>query len=381
MVWAAFIFWFLLAGVIFAYLGYPLLLALLRPLRHRYRQAAPLTWPPVTLVIAAYNEAAILPEKLRNCLALAYPKNCLRILVVADGSTDATANVVSAFPGVTLLLDPLRGGKTAALNRALREVRTPFVVFSDANTLLPADAVTRLLRPFGDPKTGAVAGEKRVRHSSGMGFAEGWYWHYESFLKQLDAGFYSVVGAAGELFALRTELFTELPNDTLLDDLALSLEVSFRGYRIAYEPAAYAMEAPSGSLASEQRRKVRIAAGAFQLLSRLRWRRFLNFKRLGFQFFVRRWMRWVFCPLALPLLFILNLVLALSNGAYGYQVLFGIQLALYALAFFGAVLLRRNRAFLPATIPFYFLFMNYCLLAGWSRFRQGKQSVLWERAR
>ncbi|RYZ23325.1 MAG: glycosyltransferase family 2 protein [Chitinophagaceae bacterium] len=375
----AFLFWILLAGIFFAYAGYGLLLLVLRPFRRvAVSSGAEL---PVTIVIAAYNEAAILPAKIRNTLALDYPAHLLQVLVVADGSTDDTAAALAPFAGVRLLHEGPRRGKTAALNRAMTEVTTPFVVFSDANTELNPEALRLLLRHFGDPRTGAAAGEKRVRHSSGIGFAEGWYWHYESAMKTLDAGFWSAVGAAGELFALRSELYRDQPEDTLLDDLALSLEVGLQGFRVAYEPGAFALEAPSDSLAAERTRKVRIAAGAFQLLQRLSWRRLLARPALAFQFVVRRWMRWVFCPLALVLLLPLGAALSFFTDSLLYDLLWAAQLLVYLLAGIGALLLRRNRAFFLTTLPFYFLFMNACMLAGWYRWRRGRQSVLWDKAR
>ncbi|RYY66153.1 MAG: glycosyltransferase family 2 protein [Chitinophagaceae bacterium] len=378
---AAALFWFLLAGVFFAYVGYPLLLLALTAFRRRRDLPVPEQWPELTLVVAAYNEAAILPEKIRNALALDYPAGRLHLLVVTDGSTDGSADLLATFAGVEVLHQDQRRGKTAALNRALAAVRTPLVVLSDANTELAPGALKLLLRHFENERVGAVAGEKRVRHSSGMGFAEGWYWHYESFVKRLDARLYSVVGAAGELFALRTALFRPMPEDTLLDDLALSLHIGLQGRRIAYEPGAYALEAPSASLRDEQTRKVRIAAGAFQLLERLPWRNLLGHPLLAFQFVARRWLRWVFCPPALPLLLLLNAALSVWHGAPLYDWLLGGQLLAYTLAAAGAGLLRRNRAFFLTTVPFYFLFMNACLLAGWWKYRKGRQSVLWEKAR
>jgi biofilm PGA synthesis N-glycosyltransferase PgaC len=379
MGWIALIFWLLLAGVFFTYAGYGFLLLALRPLRRR----PPVTnlEAPVTMVIPAYNEASLLPEKIRNTLALDYPVHLLHILVVADGSTDNTAAALAPFTGLTLLLEGPRSGKTAALNRAMAQVQTEFVVFSDANTILNPEALRLLMRHFSDPDTGAVAGEKRVYHTNGMGFAEGWYWHYESFMKRLDASFWSAIGAAGELFALRSALYVPLPRDTLLDDLALSVHVGLQGSRIAYEPGAYALEAPSASLAAEQTRKVRIAAGAFQLLERISWRRLWHRPAIFFQFAVRRWMRWVFCPIALPLLLLLGAVLAAFTDSFLYDFLWTAQLLLYLLAAAGALLLRANKAFFLTTLPFYFVFMNACMLAGWWRWRKGRQSVLWEKAR
>ncbi|MDB5251970.1 MAG: glycosyltransferase family 2 protein, partial [Flaviaesturariibacter sp.] len=210
--------------------------------------------------------------------------------------------------------------------------------------------------------------------------AEGWYWQYESFLKRLDASFYTVVGAAGELFAMRRALFTPLPEDTILDDLMLSLQVCEAGYTIAYEPLAFATEPPSLSLGDEAIRKKRIAAGAFQALSRLSMASLANRPALLFQFLSRRWLRWVACPPALLLLVPVHIVLVLNGAPLLYSTLLALHAAFYAAAAAGWWLLRRGRVCAPATIPFYFLFMNACMLAGARAYRRGKATVLWEKA-
>ena len=158
-------------------------------------------------------------------------------------------------------------GKTAALNRGIHFVTTPIVVFTDANTHLNREALRKIVHAFANPETGCVAGEKRIavqaKDNAASG-GEGLYWKYESALKKLDSRLYSAVGAAGELFAIRRELFEEMPADTLLDDFILSLRIVMRGYTIAYCADAYAVENGSADMREEEKRKVRIAAGGLQ---------------------------------------------------------------------------------------------------------------------
>jgi cellulose synthase/poly-beta-1,6-N-acetylglucosamine synthase-like glycosyltransferase len=374
------LFWVLFGVIFYAYVGYGALLQLLQFFKRPAKLQTMEALPPVTLLIASYNEASILPQKIANCLALDYPSEKLTVLVVTDGSTDGSPTLLKDFPGVQILHESTRRGKTAAINRAMETVTSPIVIFSDANALLNRNCLKKLVRHFQDPKVGAVAGEKKVAFASGMGSAEGWYWKYESFMKRLDASFYTVVGAAGELFAMRQSLFSPPPEDTLLDDFALSMQVCLQGFIIAYEPDAFATEAPSASLYNEQQRKMRIAAGAFQSLKRLSWRRLFSIPSLAFQFLSRRWLRWVVCPVGLVLLFLTNAFLAVCSTSFFYEALFALHLLFYGLACIGWWLIRRNKAFALVTVPFYFLFMNYCILAGYFQFLNGAHTVLWKKA-
>jgi cellulose synthase/poly-beta-1,6-N-acetylglucosamine synthase-like glycosyltransferase len=376
----SFLFWLLLAAVFYSYIGYALLVWVIRKIRPHAPSTETAPLPPVTLIIACYNEERILPLKLENTRALNYPPHLLRLLVVNDGSVDNTAALLEQYPWVDVVHHPERRGKIAALNTAMQQVQTPVVVFSDANSLLNPESLTYLVGHFSEAHIGAVAGEKKIAHTSGMGDAEGWYWKYESLMKQLDAALYTVLGATGELFALRTHLYQPMGEDVILDDLMLSMQVSRQGYAIAYEPRAFATEAPSATLADEERRKVRIATGAFQSLQRLPLRTLLSRPVLAFQFFSRRWLRWVVCPFAIPLLLVLNVVLALYAEALLYDYLLLVHTLFYGAAFIGWLLILRNRSFALTTIPFYFLFMNYCMIKGLLQFRAGRQTVLWSKA-
>ena len=157
-----------------------------------------------------------------------------------------------------------------AMNRGVKFVETPIVVFSDAITTLGKESIRRIVKLFQDPKTGCVSGEKRIVNGEKAAAAgEGLYWKYESTLKKWDAELNSVVGAAGELFAIRTELFQEVEPDTILDDFIISLRVAMKGGSIQYDPEAYAIETASANVKEELKRKIRIAAGGIQSVIRL----------------------------------------------------------------------------------------------------------------
>jgi len=250
---------------------------------------------------------------MKNSLSLDYPEDKLQICWVTDGSSDKTNEKLSEYRGVTVLFQPQRRGKTAAMNRGMKFVKTPIVVFTDANTLINKEAAKEIVKAFADPRIGCVAGEKRIavkdKDTASAG-GEGIYWRYESALKDLDSRLYSAVGAAGELFAIRTSLFEEMPEDTLLDDFILSLCIARKGYRIAYCKNAYAMESASLNMKEEGKRKVRIAAGGIQATRRLRplWNIF-RYGWLSFQFVSHRVLRWTITPIALFLLVPLNIAL------------------------------------------------------------------------
>ena len=273
------LFWISLFIVFYTYIGYGIVLYILVKIKETFRKPvhypmpADEELPEVTLFIAAYNEEDVVDEKMQNCLALDYPADKLQIFWVTDGSNDHTNERLSHWSRATVLHQPERQGKTAALNRGMKFVKTPLVVFTDANTHLNREALREIVHAFVNPKVGCVAGEKRIAMQSKDNAAsggEGIYWKYESTLKALDSRLYSAVGAAGELFAVRRELFEDMRTDTLLDDFILSLRIAMRGYTIAYCAAAYATESGSADMQEEEKRKVRIAAGGLQSIWRLR---------------------------------------------------------------------------------------------------------------
>ncbi|SEG20458.1 glycosyltransferase family 2 protein [Parabacteroides chinchillae] len=381
------LFWFAVFLVFYTYLGYGILLFILVKVKELFYGKsdsfqAPEILPEVTLFIAAYNEEDIIRDKMMNCQALAYPKDKLKIIWITDGSTDNTNNLLSKYPEVTTLYQPKRQGKTAALNRGIKFVTTPFIVFTDANTMLNKDAITEIIKCFSNSKVGCVAGEKRVEIQAKQGATagEGIYWKYESTLKDLDFRLYSAVGAAGELFAIRTNLFEQMPDDTLLDDFILSLRIAQKGYKIAYCKNAYAIESASLNMQEEEKRKMRIAAGGLQSIWRLR--SLLNvfrFRTLSFQYISHRVLRWTITPLFLFILIPLNLLLI--KGSLFYTAIFILQTLFYIMAYAGYQFEQRQLRSKSLFIPYYFLFMNINVIKGFFYLKKNKGNGAWIKAK
>ncbi len=386
------IFWSGFFLVFYAYLGYGFVLFLLVRIKRLFgrpgRSAADY-FPEVTFIVCAYNEEDCMAQKIANSVALDYPPGQIHFFFVTDGSDDRTPDTVRSYPfsGDTrwaLYHEPQRRGKIAAFQRAMQFVQTPFVISTDANTLVNREAVRNIMRHFSDPAVGAVAGEKRIRmgEKAGAGSAgEGIYWKYESLLKKWDAELWSVVGAAGELFAFRTEVYEHVPPDTIVEDFYLTMRIAQKGYRVQYEPEAYAVETSSASVAEEMKRKVRIAAGGLQAVVRLA--PLLNIFKYGvlsFQYISHRVLRWTLAPLLLPILLIINAMIAWQGNDF-YRGLFAVQLLFYGAALAGYLLERRELRMKAFFVPYYFCLMNYSMYAGFFRLVRGRQSVLWERAK
>ncbi len=381
-------FWISVFIVFYTYAGYGLLIWLLNILRSgiRSRNAhiSDNFEPGVALIIPAFNEEAYIAGKIENALRLNYPKDKLQIYVVTDGSTDQTPAIVSKYAGIVLLHQDQRKGKAAAMNRAVPVSQESIIVFSDANTMLNEDAIREMIKFYTNPKVGAVAGEKKIfqsLQSKAAAAGEGFYWKYESFLKKQDAELYSVVGAAGELFSLRKELYQPTEEGVIIEDFVLSLRIAKRGFMVKYTPAAFAIETASVSIKEERKRKIRICAGGFQaifILSDL-----LNVFKYGiltFQYISHRVLRWTITPVCFILLLPLNLLLVQRQMGIIYVILLFGQLFFYLLALFGWLFENRSIRLKLLYIPYYFLFMNTSVFMGLKRIMLEKQSVLWEKA-
>jgi biofilm PGA synthesis N-glycosyltransferase PgaC len=199
------IFWFSLFIIFYSYIGYGILLYVLVKIKKIFTrsklktQREDLFEPEISLIVSAYNEEDFIERKIKNTLELNYPANKLKIIFITDGSSDNTHLIIDQYKNILSLHEAERRGKLAAMNRAMQFVNTPYVIFSDANTLLNADCVKEIAKHYADAKVGGVAGEKKVINdfeNTAAGVGEGLYWKYESFLKKLDSSFHSVVGAA-----------------------------------------------------------------------------------------------------------------------------------------------------------------------------------------
>lgn len=387
MIGASFyIFWTGIFVVFYTYLGYGIVIFFLSKVKRRpYPFPAPADHelPFVTMLIAAFNEESFIEEKIKNTLALDYPADKLSILIVTDGSTDRTPDMVRQFQPVQLFHEAERKGKIHAVNRVMKFVKTPIVIFSDANTNLNREAIKNIVRHYKDEKVGGVAGEKRIfvrKEDNASGSGEGLYWKYESFLKRKDSEVYSVVGAAGELFSVRTILYEEPAENMIIEDFILSLRIAMKGYRFMYEPDAQAMENAAASVAEEWKRKVRISAGGFQSIVKLS--SLLNPFRYGllsFQYISHRVLRWTLAPLFLPLILISNVILAAGGDSF-YQIVLLLQLIFYFIAWLGQLFRNKKISIKGFFVPYYFSVMNLSVYAGFLRFIKGSQSILWEKA-
>ena len=372
------LFWLCLAIVVYTYVGYGLILYLLVFIKRLAIKAKPLAditddcLPEVTLMVCAYNEEDIISEKMSNTHSLDYPADRLHLVWVTDGSTDNTNSILSTYPDVKIVFSPERRGKSAALKHGIKEVYTDIVMMTDANTMLNPEAIREIVRLMQDPKVGCVSGEKKVMAKSDSDEAaqgEGLYWKYESTLKRLDSELYSAMGAAGELCVIRRQLMTDIPDDTLLDDFVISMEIVRMGYKIAYTSKAFAMEYGSADLHEESKRKRRIAAGGLQ--SSWRLRSLMNPLRhpvVAFQFVSHRVLRWTITPVCLFALIPLNTILVLSGEGIIYTIIWILQILFYASALAGM------------RISKYFVFMNLNVFRG-MEYLLNNTSGTWEKAK
>ncbi|MEJ7779635.1 MAG: glycosyltransferase family 2 protein [Daejeonella sp.] len=383
-------FWIFFFIIFYTFFGYGILLFILVRVKRLYKKPVLFSQlydpPSVTVIVAAYNEEDLIEEKIKNCLDLNYPENKLQLIFITDGSSDRTPEVVKRYPEIQLLHEDGRLGKMAAIKRAMPYVSGYVTVFTDANTFLNKDALVHLLKHYQNPQVGAVAGEKKImvnRSADASSAGEGFYWKYESALKKWDYELYSNVGAAGELFSIRTDLYQPVETDTIIDDHMIAMRIAEKGYIIAYEPNAYALESASADSSEELKRKIRIAAGGIQSIYRLKKAAnpFIN-PMLTFQYFSHRVLRWAVTPWLMIFLFILNIMIIIRYPDMElYAVILALQISFYLAALLGWFLERKKIKLKIAFIPFYFSMMNYAVIAGTFRYFKGTQSAAWEKSR
>lgn len=373
------LFWLSALAVTWTYLGYPLFIRWLARRRPRPHLQAPLE-PTVTFIIPALNEEAVITAKLENLLSLDYPPALGEIIVIADGSTDRTVELVQAYAerGIQLLFQPERRGKIAAMNRAVPAAHGEILIFSDANTFMEPDSIRALVRNFADPQVACVSGEKRIRPAAQLqAEGESAYWRYESALKRADSQVSTAIGALGEFFAIRRTLYRPLAEDSIIEDFVLSMQLVMEGWRVVYEPAAVTWETASPTLRGEWRRRTRMAAGGFQALGRLRGLFSPRYGLVGFQYFSHKVLRWL-APLFM--LLALGTAAVLTRWPF-YRLCWWGQVGFYALAGLGGLLEILSVRSKWLRIPFYFCFTNATALAGLIRYLTRRQTVLWTKAR
>ena len=374
--------WSAVAAVVHVYVGYPALLALLARLHRRPVRRREIT-PSVSLVVAAYQEEQVIQDKLENCLQLDYPRERLEIVVVTDGSSDSTPQIVGSYAdrGFKLLHQPERRGKSAAINRAVAEVRGEILVFSDANALYRPDALRKLVRNFTDGSVGCVSGRKTVvQAGADIAASEGTYWRYESALKRHESLLGSTMGVVGEMLAIRARLFEKIPGHIINDDAYLALRVLRAGHRVLYEPEALSWEVGAASVQEDAVRRQRIAAGRYQVLFSPRalwpWRD----PWALFQLVSHKLLR-----LLLPFFMLAALggsaALVALAPTPSWIALLASQLAFYAFAAVGWAAESAGQRGGPAALAYYVARSNLAVLQSLTGYLGGTQNVLWTKAR
>jgi cellulose synthase/poly-beta-1,6-N-acetylglucosamine synthase-like glycosyltransferase len=372
--WEA-LFWLALVILAYHYLGYPLLLIALGLGKKEELRCADIT-PCVSLIISAYNEEAVIRQKLDNSLALDYPRDQLEIIVASDGSTDCTPAIVRDYAdAVTLYHYPQRRGKNAALNDTVPHVRGDILVFTDANGMYRKDALRLLVRHFADPRVGCVCGELIYRNPTGNPVAEGYnhYWRYDQWLKKLESRLHSLLGANGSIFAVRRPLNEPL-NPRTSNDMVLPIKIAARGFAVLYEPAAVSVEAGSAGEREELRRRSRIVArgllGVWEVLPTIiSHRRFL----LLLQLVSRKLIRYMYPLLLIPLL-VSNIFLP---GPF-YRTILALQLIPYALVPIGYVCGKAGKKLRLLSLPYYFFVGNLAALLGLLKVLSLRELATWE---
>jgi biofilm PGA synthesis N-glycosyltransferase PgaC len=388
-----FLFWVCVLLIVYVYVGYPMILAILARLR-RKAEDYPVITPQVSILIAAYNEQNVIATKLENTLALDYPKECLQVVVAADGSDDHTPQIVDTFAerGVELSYDFHRRGKMAAINRALPRLKHEILVFSDANNLYAPDALIELVKPFSDPKVGAVTGSKNIMDDpDAHAKADGLYWRYESTIKKYETALGSCTGVTGEILAIRRSLYQPPPDHVINDDFFIGMGVLRQGYRLVYAPRAHSYERSSLTEQDEALRRSRIVAGRFQAMlmagSLLPWRSPV----LVWQVISHKFMR-PLVPFLMIIAFLATLAaciwqLAPLNHGWLYLappynfLCMATEVFICILAIFGSSLKDKGLLGKILYLPTFLVNSNFAALLGLYSFFTGKQTALWRRAR
>lgn len=376
------VFWLSVSGIMYAWVIYPLLVWVLARVSSRRLTSADhvdaeFEWPLVTLVIAAYREESVILDRLNNAVMLDYPSDRLQILIGCDGDEDLTGEVVNHYADerVRLLQYPVRRGKASVLNDTVREARGDIIVFSDANTHMRPDAIKKLVWHFADSEVGGVCGQLVLTDPLTGRNVDGIYWSFENFLKRNEAKIGGLLGVNGAIYAIRRELFSSIPPNTIVDDFLIGMRIHLHHRKLVYEPNAMAFEETAPTISGEFNRRVRIGAGNFQSL---RWLLpLLNPKRgtVALTFFSHKLMRWL-CPVFLLAGLISNIFL-IEDLFYSRTL--ALQIVFYVSAMAGLKIGGGPGWKKLLRLPTMFVAMNIALLCGFFRLISTTQSGTWQR--
>jgi cellulose synthase/poly-beta-1,6-N-acetylglucosamine synthase-like glycosyltransferase len=326
-------------------------------------------------VVPAYNEERCLPEKLANLEQLDYPPGKIEVVFVSDGSTDGTNEILTGLkhPNWRTIVVSERKGKFNALNHGVSEAHSEILVFSDASTLVARDAIRKLVRHFSDVRVGAACGSVQLVGGVESRQTEGVYWKYESMLHMMEGRLGATVTASGAIYALRRHCYKVLESSDVIDDFIIPLHARKMGYRVLYDPEAIATEFSADSVKGEFTRRVRLAVGSFQALSRIKGLPLANY--LGFALLSHKLLRWIL-PFLLIGVFVSNAFLL--NHAF-YVFLFLCQVAFYVWAGLGFLFRRKMQRVRFALVGYFLVAIHFAFLVGFWRYLWGQTGSTWER--
>jgi len=385
---ALWVFWICAALVLYAYFVYPVILFVLYsaeqirrdlaylPSRRDRRIAPPAgQFPEVSLIIAAYNEEKRLPEKLANIQQLEYPREKLEVILVSDGSTDRTNELLSATADdqIKIILLPARGGKSNAVSVGVARASHDLFVFSDAATLFAPDAITKLVRHFSVSKIGVVCGLLRFQSSAESQQTEGVYWKYETILRLMEARLGASLTASGAIYAIRRECCCALSSDVVIEDFVVPMRARQLGYEVHCDPEAIGVEYAAPTVSGEFTRRVRLAGGSFRAIKELIRVPLNPITTLAFA--SHKLLRWIVPFLLILLLASNTLLLALP----AYAALFVFQIVFYLWGYLGFQFREKMKLVRFGLLGYFWLAMNLAFLVGFWRFISGRDDAVWQR--
>ena len=379
------LFWGAGGGLVYTFLGYPLLVATLARVRPKPVRRASVQ-PMVTVLIAAYDEARTIAARLQNCLSLDYPPARLEIVVASDGSSDGTVEIARGYargarpgPAVRVLAYPWRRGKPSVLNDTVPYCAGDIIVLGDARQQWDTDAVRCLVENFADETVGAASGELCLTNEAGAAIGEGVsaYWRYEKMIRRAESAVHATVGATGAIYAIRHRLFEPVPADTLDDDVLIPLRIVRRGYRVVFDGRARAYDRVAARGREEYTRKIRTIAGVLQLFGRERWLWWPTHS-LWVQAISHKLLRLV-APLLMLVALVTSAIAATTHVVYALA--FAGQVTFYAAAAVGALVGRRSNGLARAlAVPYAFCLLNLTTMVSVWQFASGRQTVRWRKA-
>lgn len=370
----------LILAIIYSYVGYPLVLALIARLNPANVTPDDNFQPEVTLLIVAYNEEKEIEDKIKNCLTLDYPRNLLKIVVASDGSTDATNTIAEKFKnqGVNLIAYPQNRGKITALNASMGKIYSEIVVFSDANVTYDCQALRKLVRNFADPRVGVVSGRVRLLNDTlSYGDSEKAYYGIEHFIQEQEGKIGALVGGDGAMYAIRRSLFHPPPADTILDDLVIAMQIACAGFLVIHEKDACGHERNYQEIAMEFERKTRIIAGGFQYLLRGNALPPVSRPLLLFTFFSHKLLRWANGILIASLLLLLAFgCLASTDYVFLFQFLLSAMAGSLVVALVAHLLPNLKKIKLVNMLHYIYM-LSLASLTGFFRQLTTGQKVTW----